>query len=83
MEALLRLSALIDDDLDLGAFEAAFKNDAKGAPAYHPGVLLKIVLMGYSRGLTSSRAIEAACQHNVVFMALSGDTQPHFSTIAA
>ena len=77
------LSELVDHDLDLSLFEAAFKNDAKGAPAYHPGVLLKIVLMGYSKGLTSSRAIEAACQHNIVFMALSGDTQPHFSTIAA
>ena len=77
------LSELVDHDLDLSLFEAAFKNDAKGAPAYHPGVLLKIVLMGYSKGLTSSRAIEAACQHNIVFMALSGDSQPHFSTIAA
>lgn len=76
------LSALIDDDLDLSLFEAAFKNDEKGAPAYHPGVLLKIVLFGYSKGLTSSRAIEAACRHNIIFMALSGDTQPHFSTIA-
>ena len=76
------LSVLVDEDLDLSAFEGAFKNDDKGAPAYHPGVLLKIVLMGYSLGLVSSRAIEAACRQNIVFMALSGDSQPHFSTIA-
>ncbi|MBX9629589.1 MAG: hypothetical protein K2X67_03630 [Burkholderiales bacterium] len=40
------LNVLVDDDLDLSAFEGSFKNDDKGAPAYHPGVLLKIVLGG-------------------------------------
>lgn len=45
-------------------------------------MLLKIVLAGYSRGLVSSRSIAAACRTNVVFMALTGDAQPHFSTIA-
>jgi hypothetical protein len=71
------LSMLVDDDLDLSVFEGSFKNDDKGAPAYHPGVLLKIVLMGYSLGLVNSRAIEAACRQNIVFMALSGSV---FST---
>jgi transposase len=52
-------------------------------PAYHPGVLLKIVLFAYSRGIISSRRIEAACRDHIVFIALSGDSQPHFSTIAA
>ena len=66
------LSELVDHDLDLSLFEAAFKNDAKGAPAYHPGVLLKIVLMGYSKGLTRSRAIEGACQHNIEKLAHHG-----------
>ncbi|MEZ5611918.1 MAG: transposase [Rhodocyclaceae bacterium] len=53
-----------------------------GAPAFDPAVLLKIVLLGYSRGLVSSRSIAAACAHNVLFMAVSGDSCPHF-TIAA
>jgi hypothetical protein len=34
------LSVLVDDDLELSAFEGSFKNDDKGAPAYHPGVLV-------------------------------------------
>jgi hypothetical protein len=53
-----------------------------GAPAYPPAVLLKIVLLAYSKGILSSRSIETACRQNVVFMAISGDTQPHFTTIA-
>ncbi|MGH8458211.1 MAG: IS1182 family transposase [Nevskiales bacterium] len=76
------LSWLIDYEIDLSVFEARFANDDGGAPAYDPGVLLKIVLYAYSRGLVSSRSIERACRDNVVFMALSGDTQPHFTTIA-
>jgi transposase len=35
--------------------------------------MLKIVLLAYSRGLISSRAIERACAQNVQFMALSGE----------
>jgi transposase len=75
------LSHLIDH-LSLTAFESRFRNDAVGAPAYSPAVLLKIVLLGYSKGIVHSRDIEAACRDNVVFMAISGDSHPHFTTIA-
>lgn len=74
---------LVDHKIDTHVFDARYRNDDTGAPAFDPAVLLKIVLLGYARGLTSSRAIERACRENVVFMALSGDTQPHFTTIAA
>ena len=43
---------------------------------------MKIVLFAYSKGIIHSRKIEALCRENVVFMALSADTQPHFTTIA-
>lgn len=76
------LNWLIDQQVDLSVFDARFSNDDGGAPAYDPGVLLKIVLYAYSRGLVSSRSMERACRENVVFMALSGDTQPHFTTLA-
>lgn len=47
-----------------------------GAPAFHPVVLLKIVLLGYSRGGVSSHSIAAACANNVLFMAVSGGSCP-------
>ncbi|MCZ4304550.1 transposase, partial [Zoogloeaceae bacterium G21618-S1] len=77
------LCHLVDHELDLSALRERFCNDACGAPAFDPAVLLKIVLLGYSRGLSSSRTIAAACAHNVLFMAVSGDSCPHFTTIAA
>lgn len=76
------LSYLIDERCDLSVFEARFKNDVTGAPAYDPAILLKIVLFAYSKGITHSRKIEGLCRENVLFMALSADTQPHFTTIA-
>jgi transposase len=75
------LSHLIDH-LSLSAFHARFRNDAVGAPAYSPAVLLKIVLLAYSKGIMHSRDIEAACRENVQFIAISGDSHPHFTTIA-
>jgi len=70
------------DDLDLSLFEDRFKNDETGAPAYDPSILLKITLFAYSKGIISSRKIERLCMENVVCMALSADTSPHFTTIA-
>jgi transposase len=75
------LSTIIDD-MDLSMFEMRFRNDQTGAPAYDPAILLKIILFAYSRGIISSREIAQACTENVIFMALSADTQPHFTTIA-
>lgn len=76
------LDHLVDHELDLSALDARFRNDETGASAYDPRVMLKIVLLAYSRGLISSRRIEAACLHNVQFIALSGDSQPSYTYIA-
>lgn len=76
------LSYLIDHELDLSGFDERYSNDDTGRPAYAPALLLKIVLYAYSRGITSSRQIERCCRENVIFMALSADMQPHFTTIA-
>lgn len=76
------LDYLIDHELDLTRFDVHNKNDDTGAPAYAPSLLLKIVLLAYSRGMVSSRAIERACRENVLFMAISGDSAPQFTTIA-
>ena len=77
------LCQLVDHELDLAPFHARYKNDIEGAPAYDPAVLLKLILLAYSRGIVSSRRIEAACRENVVFIAVSGDSQPNFTTLAA
>ena len=76
------LDYLIDNEIDLTPFDQRYNNDKTGAPAYDPAVMLKIVLLAYSRGMVSSRAIERVCRENILFMAISGDSAPQFTTIA-
>lgn len=76
------LDVLIDTDIDLTRLGARFRNDETGALAYDPAVMLKIVLLAYSRGVISSRGIERLCRENVLFMAISGDSAPQFTLIA-
>jgi transposase len=76
------LDYLIDHEIDLSELDRRYRNDDTGAPAYDPAVMLKVVLLAYSRGVLSSRAIERLCRENVLFMAISGDSAPQFTTIA-
>lgn len=76
------LNYLIDHKLDLSIFDERYRNEETGATAYDPKILLKIILFAYSRGIVSSRRIAQACEENIIFMALSCDTKPHFTTIA-
>ncbi len=74
---------LIDSKLDLSVFYPKYKNDKNGRPAYDPAALLKIILFAYSKGITSSREIQWCCETNIIFKALSCDSVPHWTTIAA
>jgi transposase len=76
------LNYLLDHAIDLSSFDARFHNDDTGAPAYPPAMLLKVILAAYAHGIVSSRGIERACQEHVTFLALTGDSAPHFTTIA-
>lgn len=77
------LNWLLDHELDVSGFDKRYGNDHTGATAYSPAMLLKVVLFAYSRGIVSSRQIARACQEQITFIALSGDSAPHFTTIAA
>lgn len=76
------LDYLIDHELDLTIFDHRYKNDDNGRPAYDPRILLKVIILSYSKGITSSRKMEALCRDNILFIALSADSQPHFTTLA-
>jgi len=76
------VSHLVDREIDLSHFDARYQNDETGAPAYPPAMLLKVVLRAYAHGIVSSRAIERLGQEHVPSIALSGDSAPHFTTLA-
>jgi transposase len=76
------IHTLVETRLDTSAFEQKYRNDETGRTAYDPKILLKIVLLGYARGLISSRKIEQACRENVGFIALAAGQQPEHGSIA-
>lgn len=52
-----------------------------GTSSYHPKMLLKILVYGYSKKVYTSRKIAAACEENIHFMWLAGGSTPDFRTI--
>ena len=73
---------LLENKIDLTAFDKRFQNEKTGAPAYHPKVILKVILYAYYNSITTSRKIEKACQTNIIFMTLAAGKTPHFTYIA-
>ena len=74
------LNEIIDNQLDLSAFDEFYRNDEAGPKAYSPQSMLKVILYAYSKGLLSSRKIEGSCKNNIIFMALSGEIKPDHAT---
>jgi transposase len=76
------LHHLIEERIEEKWFEELYANDEIGRPAYSPKLLLKVVLLGYARGVIGSRRLERACKENITFMALACGIQPDHSTLA-
>jgi hypothetical protein len=54
------LCYLIDHEADLAGLAARYRNDATGAPAFSPAVLLKIILLGYLTRASGGAGVAAA-----------------------
>src|SRR3954469_8348845 len=67
--------------LDLSAILDTYTEE-RGYPPYHPGMMVALLLYGYSRGLYSSRQLARACEERVDVMAVTGLSRPDFRTIA-
>jgi transposase len=76
------LDELIGSKIDISAFDNNYKNDATGATAIPPAALIKLIIYGYSKGRLSSRSLWDLGTNNIVAKALTGDMEPHWTTIA-
>jgi len=77
----LFVSELVEEVLDLSPFMAAY-TEARGFPPYHPKLMLKVLLYGYTTGVRSSRKIETRCHDDVAFRYLAANGAPDFRSIA-
>jgi len=70
------------EKLDLKAIEQTYEGWQGGQPAYHPRMLVSLLLYAYSVGVPSSRKIEAATYHSVPFRVITANQHPDHDTIA-
>jgi transposase len=54
----------------------------RGSDAYHPSMMLGLLVYGYATGVHSSRKIERACHDSVAFRFIAANTQPDHDSIA-
>jgi len=75
----VRLVNHIVDNLDISRIISGYKGG--GTSAYHPRMMLKIVIYSYLNNLYSCRKIENALHDRISFMWLSGQQTPGRNTI--
>jgi transposase len=71
----------VREALDLSAILDTYTEE-RGYPPYHPGMMVALLLYGYSRGVYSSRQLARTCEERVDVMAVTGLNRPDFRTIA-
>lgn len=77
---LARFIVEVIDGLDLSGLEKAYAG--RGSAAYHPSVLLALLVYGYANGVFSSRKIERATYDSVAFRFIAAGTHPDHDTLA-
>ena len=77
------INEIVERKLDMSEFDSEYKNDIEGRPAINPRGLLKLIFYGYSKGLLSSRRLEALSRENIIAQALCGAKGADHGTIAA
>ena len=74
---------LVDEEfLDLSAIYASY-TEARGYPPYDPRLMVKLLIYGYSHGITSSRKLEQATHRDVAMRMLCAGHHPDHRAIAA
>jgi transposase len=68
--------------LDFSPFQAEYRDDGQGRPAYDPRLMAMLLLYAYAVGERSSRAIERRCREDVGFRVAACGLQPDHATIA-
>lgn len=77
---LARFVVEVVDQLDLSKLTVRY--GGRGSAAYHPSVLLALLVYGYATGVFSSRKLERATYDSVAFRFIAANTHPDHDTLA-
>jgi transposase len=78
---LARFVVEVVEQLDLSAMKRRYRGT--GSQAYHPEMLLALLIYGYATGTYSSRRIEQATHESLPFRYLAANTHPDHDTLCA
>ncbi len=78
---LARYVVDVVEGLDLGELERAYAG--RGSVAYHPAMLLALLIYGYATGCFSSRKIERATYVSLAFRFIAANSHPDHDTLAS
>ena len=73
--------ALVREHVDLSGIEASYAS-VFGQPAFHPALMVALLLNGYASGISSSRRLAKACRERADFMMIVAGDPPDFRTIS-
>jgi len=76
---LARFVVDIVDQLDLSALTRQYRGT--GSAAYHPVVMLGLLIYGYATGVYSSRRIETATHESIAFRYIAANEQPDHDSL--
>jgi transposase len=81
---LARFIADVTDQLDLSQILTEYaRRDGRGMAAYHPVMMVRVLLYGYCMGMVSSRKLERATYQDVALRYLAADQHPDHDSIAS
>jgi transposase len=72
----------LNADGKLRGIYGAYRTDGWGRAAYHPVMMVKVLLYAYALGIRSSREIERSLTNDVAFRYLAANQVPNFRTIS-
>jgi len=67
--------------LDMAPFAGWYRADGQGRPAYHPRLMVALVMYCYCKGVRSSRAVEMATWDDVGARVICAGLHPDHSTV--
>ena len=76
---LVRVVNTVVDSLELKPLYDRYKEG--GCPAYHPRMMLKVMIYSFTQKTYSSRQIAKALRENINYMWIAGGNKPDFRTI--
>ena len=68
--------------MDLSPFLSWYRADGQGKKAYHPRLMVSLVMYCYGKGIRSSRAVEMATWDDLGARVICGNLRPDHATVA-